>query len=131
MKKVAINKNNLIDVLKACIIALIISLLFVLILAICVKLFTISSKIIMPINQVIKMFSIFGGCFFGFKCRQNGAVKGAFVGVFYTLIAIMVFGIIEKTISFSNFNWYDLIAGVIAGIISGILAVNIRKTSTT
>lgn len=131
MKKIAINKNNLIDVLKACIIAVIISLLFVLILALCVKLFTIEAKVILPINQAIKIISIFGGCFFGFKCRENGAIKGGIVGIFYTLVAILVFGIVENSISFSAFNWYDLLAGVIAGIISGILAVNIRKTVNT
>ena len=58
MKKLSINKTNVLDTVKACIIAVIISLLFVLVLALVVKIFTIDSKIIMPINQVIKIVSI-------------------------------------------------------------------------
>lgn len=127
MKKLAINKLNVLDIVKGCIISVIISLLFVLILALCVKLFTMDAKVIMPINQVIKILSIFGGCFFGFKCREKGAIKGGIVGIFYVILSILVFGIVENAVSFKNFNWFDLIAGIIAGIISGILAVNIRK----
>ncbi|HHU43139.1 MAG: TIGR04086 family membrane protein [Bacillota bacterium] len=129
MKKLSINKTNVLDTVKACIIAVIISLLFVLVLALVVKIFTIDSKIIMPINQVIKIVSILGGCFFGFKSREKGAIKGGIVGIFYTLLSMLIFGIVENSISFSNFNWYDLLTGVVAGIISGILAVNIRKTT--
>ncbi len=127
MKKLAINKDSVIDVSRGCIISVIISLIFVLILALITKLFTIDAKVIMPINQVIKILSIFGGCFFGFKQKEKGAIKGGIVGVFYVLLSILVFGIVEKSISFKNFNWFDLIAGIIAGIISGILAVNIKK----
>lgn len=127
MKKLTINKYSVLDVSRGCIISVIISLIFVLILALVTKFFSIDSKVIMPINQVIKILSIFGGCFFGFKQRENGAIKGGIVGIFYVLLSILVFGIIEKSVSFKNFNWFDLIAGVIAGIISGILAVNIRK----
>ncbi|MFW5780571.1 MAG: TIGR04086 family membrane protein [Bacillota bacterium] len=129
MKKLSINKTNVMDTLRACIIAIIISLLFVLILALVVKIFTIDSNVIMPINQIIKILSILGGCFFGFKSQEKGAIKGGIVGVFYTLLAMLVFGIVENTISFKNFNWYDLLTGVVAGIISGILAVNFRKPS--
>lgn len=129
MKKIAVNKMNVLDVVKGCIISVIISLLFVLILALCVKIFTIESKVIMPINQVIKILSIFGGCFFGFKFKEKGAIKGGIVGIFYVIMSVLVFGIVENKISFRNFSWYDLITGIIAGIISGILAVNIRKTT--
>lgn len=127
MKKLAINKTNIYDLVKACIIAIIISLLSVLILALVVKIFTVDSKVIMPINQTIKIISILGGCFFGFSGREKGALKGGIVGVFYTVLSILVFGIVEKSVSFKNFNWLDLIAGIIAGIVSGILAVNLRK----
>ena len=129
MKKLSINKTYVLDTVKACIIAVIISLLFVLVLALVVKIFTIDSKIIMPINQVIKIVSILGGCFFGFKSREKGAIKGGIVGIFYTLLSMLIFGIVENSISFSNFNWYDLLTGVVAGIILGIFAVNIRKNT--
>lgn len=127
MKKLAINKTNIYDVVKSCIIAIIISLLCVLVLALAVKIFTIESKAIMPINQAIKIVSIMGGCFFGFSCREKGALKGGITGTFYTILSILVFGIVEKSVSFKNFNWFDLLAGIIAGIVSGILAVNMKK----
>ena len=60
---------------------------------------------------------------------RKGAIKGGIVGIFYVIMSVLVFGIVENKISFRNFSWYDLIAGIIAGIISGILAVNIRKTT--
>ena len=127
MKKISIQKNSVVDIAKSIIIAIIFSLLGVLILALFVKLFSMNSKAIMPINQVIKILSIFGGCFLGIKNLEKGALKGGLIGIFYTLISILVFGIIEKSISFKAFNWFDLLAGTIAGIISGILVVNIKK----
>lgn len=130
MKKLSINKYTVLDISRGCIISIIISLIFVLILSLVTKIFSIDSKVIMQINQVIKILSIFGGCFFGFKQRQNGVIKGGIIGIFYVFISILVFGIIEHSISFSSFKWIDLIAGIVAGIISGILAVNIRAVNT-
>lgn len=127
VKKISFNKSAVMDVLKSAIIALIISLIGVLLLGLCIKLFEINSKLYLPINQVIKIFSIIGGCFLGFKYKENGAMKGGLVGIIYTVLSILVFGIIESAISFNAFNWFDLIAGAVAGIVSGIIVVNVRK----
>lgn len=127
MKKLSISKQGILDVVKASIVALILSLIGVLLLALFVKLFSLQNNVIMPINQVIKILSILGGCLIGFKVKEKGALKGGAVGLVYTLLSILVFGLLEKTVSFKAFNWYDLVAGLVAGIISGIIAVNIGK----
>lgn len=125
--KIKVNKSFILDIVRASIMALILSLIGVLLLALCVKLFQMTSKAILPVNQVIKLLSILGGCFLGFKTMEKGAIKGGTVGVVYVLLSILVFGLLENTISFRPFHWLDLVAGLIAGVISGILAVNFRK----
>lgn len=127
MKKVSVNKNFVFDVLRATIISVIVSLVLVLVFALLVNLINIKNSVIMPVNQVIKALSILAGCFIGFKDNRQGAFKGALSGLLYTLLAILVFGIISNSVKFNAMSLLDIALGIIAGAISGILAVNLRK----
>lgn len=126
-KRISFDKNIVLDIFKSSLIALIIALIGVLVLGLCVKLFNMAGKVTMPILQVVKIISILGGCLMGFKQKAKGALKGGVSGVLFTLISVLVFGLIENTVSFKAFNWFDLIAGLAAGVICGIIAVNLGK----
>lgn len=127
MKKNIVEKQDIFDLLRGTIVAVIVSLILVLIFALIVNLVDVGEKIIIPINQAIKIISIFIGCFIGIKNRHQGVIKGALIGLFYTFLSIFVFGIISKEINFKLINLVDVGFGIVSGIVSGILSVNLRK----
>ncbi len=125
-KSVKINKASVIDIARATLIAVIISLIAVLIFGIVIKLTDVSDAIIMPVNQVIKVISVLFGCIIGFKQKEKGAIKGAVVGALYTALSVLIFWIICGSPK-GSFGWADALTGVISGIIAGIIAVNVGK----
>lgn len=127
MKKINIEKQDIFDLLRGTIVAVIVSLILVLIFALIVNLVEIGDNIVMPVNQAIKIISVFIGCFIGIKNRHHGVIKGALIGLLYTFLSIFVFGIISKEIDFQLINLIDVGFGIVAGIVSGILSVNLRK----
>lgn len=127
MKKNIIEKQDIFDLLRGTIVAVIVSLILVLIFALIVNLVEIGNNVIIPVNQAIKIISIFIGCFIGIKNRHQGVIKGALIGLFYTFLSIFIFGIISKEISLKLINLVDIAFGIVAGIVSGILSVNLRK----
>lgn len=127
MKKIAINKNSLFDVLRTTLVAVIISLVMVLVFSLIINFVSINNNIIMAINQAIKVFSILIACFIGIKDKRQGVLKGALSGLLFTLLAILVFSIVSRSITFSSLNLIDIALGIVAGGISGVLAVNLKK----
>ena len=127
MKNLNINKHFFLDIIRTTIIAVIISLVLVLVFALIVNLVEVGEKVILPVNQAIKVISILASCFVGFKENKQGAFKGALSGLCYTLLSVLVFGLISKEISFNLMKLIDVALGIVAGAISGILSVNIRK----
>ncbi len=127
MKSTAIQnkKTAILDILRATLKAVIISIIGVLILAIFVKFCNLSSNIIFPLNQTIKFASILFGCIFGIKEKTSGAIKGGIIGLLYILLSVFIFLIVDSTFSSNNFNFVDFATGTVGGIISGIISVNI------
>ena len=126
-KAVSIKKTTVFDIIRGVLIALIVSMLGVLILELIVKLTSIGNEVILPINQVLKILSLLLGCVFGIKEKEKGALKGGMIGLIYSLLAIFVFLILNKTLSGSSINYIDLVSGLTAGILSGIIAVNFKR----
>lgn len=127
MKKIAIDKKSLFDVVRSTLIAVIISLVMVLVFSLIINFVKINANLIMGINQAIKVFSILIACFIGIKDKRQGILKGALCGLLYTLLAIFVFGIISRSITFSSLNLIDIALGIVVGGVSGVIAVNVRK----
>lgn len=125
-KSLKLNKANIVDIARATLIAVIISLISVLIFGIVIKLTDVPDGIILPINQVIKVISVLLGCIIGFKQKEKGALKGAVVGTLYTALSVLIFWIICGSPK-GSFSWADALTGVISGVIAGIIAVNVGK----
>lgn len=117
------------DVLRAALIALLISLIGVLILALIVRWASLDDTPITIGNYVIKALSLVAGVLLGFKTPSNGAAKGALTGLLYMLLCMFVFAVADGFKS-ANFNYVDLITTVIAGTVAGIIAVNVRVRKT-
>ena len=127
MAKLSINKNLFTDVLKGLLLSIIIGVILILIFGIIVRFVPIEKNVLIGVNQAIKVLSIFLGCFLGFKEKKFGLLKGAIVGILYTLSINLIFGIIEKNINFNVSTLIELGLGLTIGIISGIIAVNIKR----
>ena len=92
------------------------TLAMVLVFALFIKLFSVGSSVILPVNQVIKVVSIFLGCFL---CIRPG--KSAICGLGTVIVTYFLFAIIAGEISFGWGNVLDLAFGALAGLISGAI----------
>lgn len=108
--------------------AAVVTLAAVLVFALLIKLFSISSSVIMPVNQLIKMAAIFTGCF---VCLRPGRAlaKGAICGVVVILATYFLFAIVAGEISFGWKNVLDWLFGGVVGAISGIVCAAVKGKS--
>ena len=106
-----------------------ISLVLILLFALFIKFLNINESWILPINQIIKIVSIFFGVLFAFNSRNKnkGFLKGITVGIIYTILAYSVFSILAGEFSFSLTSLTDMLFGGLIGGISGIIVVNMKK----
>ena len=121
-------KSVVLSILKGSVYALCISLVCVLVFAFCLKFTPLSESLITPINQVIKGVSIFFGVFIGMKKhKEMGLLSGFLIGLFFTIIAFLVFSILDGAFCFDRTFLNDIIFGSIIGAICGIICVNLKK----
>ena len=115
-------------VLKGTLISLAVSLVGILIFAFIIKYVAIPTSAIKPINQVIKGISLLVGTYIALrKTDKMGLVTGLLIGLFYTILAFLVFSILDGNFEFSKTLVNDLLFGGIIGAICGVIAVNLRR----
>ena len=98
----------------------------VLLFAFIVEVASLSDKVIKPINQVIKLIAIFGGCAVAIR-GEKGFLKGGIIGLAVTIISYVLFGIIGGTFGSFAVILTDALCGMVMGIISGVISVNIPR----
>lgn len=122
------DRSFLLAIIKGSLIALCISLVGILIFAFILKFASISDKAIRPINQIIKGVSVLVGVFVAMrKVDKMGLVGGLLIGLVYTLLAFVVFSILDGNFEFNLTLLNDLLFGGIMGAICGIIAVNVKR----
>ncbi len=130
MKSMALSskKTFWLQILKGSLSAVSISLVLILFFALIVHFSGLSESFIMPINQVIKVLSIFTGTTLGLKTnKQQGFIKGLLIGLIYTIFAYVLFSILSSSISIGLSSLNDLAFGSLIGGLSGVIAVNLKK----
>lgn len=116
--------------LKGTIISLCVSLVLILVFGFLLKFTSIPDTAISPINMVIKGVSIFLGVFISMKkSKELGLVCGLLIGVFYNILAFLVFSLLSGNFLIDITFLTDMIFGAIIGAICGIICVNIKKSS--
>lgn len=122
-------KNNiLLNGLKGSMLSVCISLVLILIFAFVIKLTSMSDTLIKPINQIIKIVSILVGTLFIVKkINQKGLLTGLTVGLLYSILAFVVFSILNGGFSFDVSLLIDILFGAITGAICGVICVNAKK----
>ncbi len=123
-KAVKQNSGAVAEVIKAIIVAVIISLVLILLMGFVIKLANIDDKYLSLINQIIKGVSILVSCLICFKSRSNGWLKGIITGLVYIILAFALFGMLNEfkfNIGLSLLN--DAALGAVTGMLSGIISV--------
>lgn len=134
-KEVSVEKTEnpklWLNILKGSLISLALSLVLILIFAFFIKYVAVPENAIKPINQVIKGISLLVGIFIALKkSSQMGLINGLLIGLTYTILAFVVFSILDGHFEFSKTLVNDLLFGGIIGGICGVIAVNFKKKTT-
>ena len=127
--KIKIKNSIWWPILRGSCIAVSISLMLILLFALVIKFLNINENWILPVNQLIKIISIFLGVYSIFNSINNsrGFVKGAALGMMYTILAYGVFSMLAGKLAFTLTSLTDMLFGGVIGGICGIIVVNIRK----
>lgn len=119
-------KNFFMQVAKGVIFGVAFILAGVLLFAFIVEVAPLSDKVIKPINQVIKLIAIFGGCAIAIR-GEKGFLKGGIIGLAVTIISYVLFGIIGGAFGSFAVILTDALCGMVMGVISGVISVNIPR----
>jgi len=129
MSSVAVkNKNSVIAVFKAVIIAIVVSLIAIIVQALFLKFFNMSEGLIPIVNQIIKGLSIFFGCIFSIRGLNNGWLKGLLVGIIYTVVGFTLFSVLYGDFSANLTLLNDIVLGSVTGLLSGVICANVGKS---
>lgn len=120
--------RSLVCIAKGVGVGLCVALVGILIFAFILRFTSISDKIISPVNQVIKGLSIFFGVFIALRHhKEMGLLNGLLIGFLFTIVAFLVFSILDGAFCFDRTLLNDIIFGSIIGAICGIICVNLKK----
>ena len=121
-------KQTIFCAVKGALISVCISLICILVFAFIIKLTGMSDGLIKPINQVIKIVSIFIGTFLINKKQANKKLlNGVIVGLFYTIIAFIVFSILNGSFNADFTIIIDALFGGLIGAICGVICNFLSK----
>ena len=114
------------QIFKGVITGLLISLGGVLAFAFVIELASLGDSVIRPVNQLIKLFAIFGGCA-AFVKGERGFLKGAVIGCLTIVFSFLIFGLIAGSPGSFLSALIDVACGTVMGLISGVISVNLPK----
>ena len=121
------NKESFLEIVKAALAGVAVSVVFVLGLALFVRLCPLDSGIQLAVAQTLKAISLLLGCLL-FLRTDGGWKKGLLAGAVFTLLTYLIFS------SVGGFVWswkilIDLVLGLGVGLFSGIVAVNLTRSA--
>lgn len=121
-------KNNILKMISGVAVSISLTLILILLFALFIRFVGIDDKFIFPINQVIKVISLFVGVFVVLKGnKEKGLIKGLLLGFAYYLISYILFAILQGGFTLSISSLYDLILTTLMGGIIGLIVVHIGK----
>ena len=118
--------HELLVILKASLLAVIITLICFVIFALVMKLANLQETIIPPVNQAIRILSIaIGGVFASRASRKKGWLKGGLTGLLYIIWSFILSGLFDGKYIFNTLLLSDLLLGAVVGAVGGIIGINI------
>ena len=94
-------RTNILQVVKAVLAAVLVSLVLVLIFTVLIQLFSIPLTAVKPVNQVLKILSIATGGLL-FIRGEKGLIKGLIYGVISVVLTFLLYGLISLSL---NISW--------------------------
>lgn len=123
----SLKSKNFLQILKGVGVSLVVSLVGILVFAFVLRFVNIGDNLIKVINQVIKVLSVLLGVSLTLKKdKTKGLLKGAGVGVLYTLLAYLVFSVLVGNFNFGLSLVFDTIFAAVIGLICGVIFVNVK-----
>lgn len=123
-----INIGTVVNVLKASLIGVIVSILLVLLFAFVLKFVELGSSIISIIDQIIKILSIIVAVIsLNKSIDANLLLKSLFVGAVYSILTFLVFSILNGGVMFGVGIFSDILFSALVGGASAILINTIKK----
>ena len=119
-------KGTVLQILTAAAVSVLLVMAGVLLFAGAIRLFSLPTSAVRPVNQFIKTVGLFLGCVFTLK-GSRGALKGLFAGIIAALVLVLVFAVAGKAFPGLASAALDLLLFAAVGLISGIVAVNVKK----
>lgn len=121
-------QNGALKLISGVVVGICVTLISILLFAVVIRFVGIDDKFIFPINQVIKVISLFVAMTIALKGnKEKGLYKGLIVGFAYYTLSFVVFAILQGKIAISMSNLYDLLLTTLMGGVVGLIVVHIGK----
>lgn len=130
MDRVLVDKKKhiILKLLNGTTIAVSLTLILILLFAVIIRFTGINDRIIFPVNQAIKIISIFVGTIIALKgLKEKGLIKGLFIGFAYYVISYITFSILQSSFVITLSNVFDLLLTTVMGGLIGLIVVHIGK----
>lgn len=123
------NKSNIFSgFIKGVLVSLLATLIGIFLFALVLRFVDLNTVVIKIVNQVIKILSVLFGVKVCLKCNKSkGLLKGAVVGVLYTVLSYLIFSLLVSSFSFGLNLVYDILFLGVAGVVCGVIFVNSKK----
>lgn len=124
-KNEKLNNKNYINILKGLGIALIITFVFLLILATVLTYTNASEDIINPtIITITAMSILIGSSISNMKIKKNGLINGGIVGGLYIILIYLFSSTLNESFTLTIQSIIMIVIGVAFGVLGGIIGVN-------
>ena len=126
--KVLDKKNFWFKILNGTVVSVCSTLILILLFALIIRFTNIGDSWIFPINQIIKIASLFIGTLVALKgMREKGLIKGLLIGFAYYILNIITFSILQGGFALTVSNIFDFILTTMMGGLIGLIVVHIGK----
>ena len=123
-----IGENNIVKILKGSGIAVIISIVLLIGVALLLAYTSIPESIISYAIIIICIISILvGSMLSSIKIKKQGIINGGAVGIIYIEVLYLLSSLIEKDFGLNGYSLAMIAAACLAGCIGGIIGVNLKK----
>ena len=126
MEKIIGRGSFLGQIVRGVVTALLTTLVSVLVFAFILSVTNLSDGVIKPINQIIKVVSVFLGCFLSVR-EDKGFVKGGLIGLISAILTLLIFSLLAGGVNSWGSAIIDLVCGFIMGGLSGVISVNLPR----
>ncbi len=122
MQKSKINFSGVLSLLKYTLVGIVITLVGVLLLAVVLKFTDLNSSVVGYINNVVKAIALFVSTLLTKKHDSNKLlIKSIFLGLFYGVLSLIIFSILNGGFAFDLSILFDLLFAVAVAVICAII----------